>query len=121
MKTIENIGVQPESAAPPPQTEDVNFSCQRKSFDYENYTFRAKYLGRFDEIKQWMMTKGPILTTMSIPWLWYYSGGPDDVWDFIDFSSGYGISMALICVGFDWAYISRATGLQGAWICQDPR
>ncbi len=65
------------------------------------------------------MVKGPVLTTVTLPWAYYYGSSSDPVWDMADPFTVEIIGVS--CVGFDWTYISRITGLRGAWICQDPR
>lgn len=116
MSAVAHFGVQNETQFPyfPPVD-----SCRTRS-KFETHEFNMHFMREFQEVKRWIMTKGPLYTTLLLSAdfqsIIYFS--PDATYD--SGTTPYIIGAhAVAIVGWDWNYVSPYTGLRGRWLCKN--
>jgi hypothetical protein len=118
LAAAEHIGFQPESAYRYNVT-NLEDQCQRKRPHFANEIFRPVFLKSERAIKQWMMTKGPVMASILFNAELYDIAGDNATRVYEDNNLEIVGGHAFTCSGWDWNFKSNKTGLHGAWICKN--
>lgn len=124
LSIVEHIGVQTEDQFPDDTSNDSLF-CDMETIGktFVKQEFEPVLIRNSWHARVWLMTHGPILITFRTPYELYYNFSssdsfvfdqkPEDWFDWVEKEHAAAI------VGYDWSYVSKNTGIRGAWIIKN--